>query len=379
MGAQMDVSIRKERPGTSLGVRLSLVQTLLAVVLVTVLQTAPPSAFGYTAYRVGFGANVRLRTGDIVHNGSPLGNGAEQVFDQGTLNTNLADFSQPVDVGLTPGVGGGGMLTASIDRNVAIIISLSRAERGACLGPQDFDLSFEVNSSLPGAFASSTPGGGAIQVARVEPVYRGSWGNRCPSTLFYGYRMDLELESALAAGDYQATVDMAISLNGGPPQIVQAPLEVQMPSVLLLYHRGQINVNLSASALAGAFGASSGCSGDFCMDLGTRTVSMSNGNRIVPVGVPDPGFNPLQTINLRGAIGVRGIGCAGGIYGTATYEIVTAVGGIQTASGNLSGIQNAPCGLTLRTGDLPIELDLTQLDSASGRASATIQVTVTGL
>jgi hypothetical protein len=375
----MDVSIRREKPDSSIGVRLSLVQTFLSVLFLALIQVVPSTAVGYTVHRVNFGANVRLRTGDIVHNGSPLGNNAEQVFDQGTLSAELTDFSQPVDVGITAGAGTSGTLTASIDRSMAIMIRLSRAERGACIGPQNFEITLDINSPSPGAIGSAAPGGGAIQVTRFEPIYRGGRGNRCPSNLFYGYQMDLELEGALADGAYQATADIAVSFNGEPPQIVQAPLEVRMPSVLLLYHRGQINVNLNASALAGAFGASSACSGDFCMDLGGRTVSLSNSNGIVPVGIAGPGFNPLQTINLRDAIGVRGIGCVGGIYGTATYEILSAVGGIQTDSGNLSGIQNAPCGMALRTGDLPIDLDLTQFDSASGRASATIQVTVTGL
>jgi len=375
----MDVSIRGEKPAGTVVVRLPLFQTILSICLLGLVQVAPPSAHGYTVQRINFGANVRLRTGDIVHNGTALGNGAEQVFDQGTLNAELTDFSEPVDVGITAGVGGGGMLTASIDRTVAITIRLSRAERQACVGPEDFDITLNINSPLPGAFASSTPGGGSIQVTGFEPVYRGGFGNRCPNSLFYGYRMDLELEGALADGNYQATADVEVTFNGGATEIIQAPLEIQMPSVLLLYHRGQINVNLNASALAGAFGASSACGDDYCMDLGSRTLTLSDTTGIVPVGISDPGFNPLQTINLRGAIGARGVGCAGGIYGTATYEIVTAVGGIQTASGIISGIQNSPCSMTLRTGDLPVDLDLTQLDSATGRASATIQITVTGL
>jgi hypothetical protein len=59
--------------------------------------------------------------------------------------------------------------------------------------------------------------------------------------------------------------------------------------------------------------------------------------------------------------------------------VLNPVGGILPGGGVLTGIQSQPCGLTMRTGDLPLSLDLTGLDPVTRRASATIQITVTGL
>ena len=88
-------------------------------------------------------------------------------------------------------------------------------------------------------------------------------------------------------------------------------------------------------------------------------------------------MNTLQTITLRNAVGARATGCSGNSYSDASYQIVAATGGIQSGSGTLTGLVGAPCGLDLRAGDLSFDLDLAQ--AAGSNASATIQVTVTGI
>ena len=154
-----------------------------------------------------------------------------------------------------------------------------------------------------------------------------------------------------------------------------------MPGMLLLDHHSRIEVSLNATALAGALGADRACSDGFCMDVGNRTIPVADlsGPVLLDVEAAAGPFDPVQTITLRDAVAVRATGCSGDIYDTATYQILNPVGGVQPRSGTIAGIQNAPCGLDLRSGDLSFDLDLSQVDTATGSASATIQITVTGL
>ncbi len=368
----MDVSNHREKPG-----RVS-----AAWLLLLFLSLLAGNDSGFTISNLGWGASVQLRPDDIAQDGVPLSAATEQVLDEGVLQTDLVDFSVPIDVNLA-GALSSSTLTTSINRTFAFMVRLSRAERNRCVQDADFDIDLSVVGPVRNSFAAAGPGGGTMRVVRFEPSYRGAWGSRCPSTLFYGYRLELSVADAVAAGTYEATAEISVDLPGpgGSSQSTQMQLEVQMPGMLLLYHHSQIDVNLDATALAGALGANRACSGGFCMDVGSRTVPVSDLsgpvllNVAADAGTPDP----VQTITLRDAVAVRATGCSGGIYDTASYQILNAVGGVQAGGGIINGIQNAPCGLDIRAGDLSFDLDLNQADAVTGSASATIQITVTGL
>jgi hypothetical protein len=368
----MDVSNHREKPG----------QTPVAWLLFLILSLLAANASGFTVSQLGWGASVQLTPDDIAQDGVPLSAATEQVLDEGMLQADLTDFSVPIDVNLG-GVLASSTLTASINRTFAFMVRLSRAERDRCVQDLDFDIDLNIVSPISGAFSASGIGLGTMRVVRFEPVYRGAWGRRCPSTLFYGYNLELSVADAVSAGAYEGTAEIAVELSGagGASQSIQVPLEVQMPGMLLLYHHSQIDVNLDATALAGALGANRACSGGFCMDVGSRSLAVADlsGPVLLNVAADAGTLDPIQTITLRDAVAVRATGCSGDIYDTATYQILNTIGGVQPRNGVINGIQNAPCGLDIRSGDLSFDLDLNQVDAVTGSASATIQITVTGL
>ena len=385
----MDVSNQEKKPGGTPAVGLlshsSFTRKLghgalwLLCALLPLLAN-PASAFTITS--PGWGASVQLSPTDIAQDGVPLSAAAEQVRDEGTLQADLTDFALPVDVNLT-GALSTATLTTRIERTYAFRIRLSRSERNRCLQDGDFDIDLSLSGPFGNAFAATGPGGGMLRLIRFEPVLRGRIGGRCPNNLFYGYRMELSVADAVASGNYEATAEITVDLAGpgGSTESIQIPLEVQMPGLLLLYHHSRIDVNLDATALAGVLGASRACSGGFCMDLGSRVMPVSSLAAPVALDVSASAgvVNPVQTITLRNAVAVRAAGCSGGIYDNAVYQVLNTVGGVQAANGVISGIQSAPCGLDLRSGDLSFDLDLSQVEAATGSASATIQITVTGL
>lgn len=380
----MDVSNHRKKPGHSPAVRLPSLKKIRACslwLLLLLSSLAASTAQGFTIFNVGWGATVQVRASDIAEDGVSFGPSSEQVFDEGTLQTSLSDFSLPVDANLSAALNNRTMSTL-IQRSFAFVVRLSRAEQNRCVGSEDLSIRMGIVGPVRDAFAATGPDGGTLRLLRFDPVYRGATGRRCPSNLFYGYTLELSVADAISAGTYEATAEIEVDLSGpgGGTQAVQVPLQVRMPGLLLLYHHSRINVDLAASALAGALGANRSCSSGFCMDLGNRVLPVSSLTGPINLNVSsDAGAAAaVQTITLSNAVGARAIGCSGNQYETATYQVL-GVGGIQDSSGVLSAIQNAACGMELRTGDLSFDLDLTQVDTVTGTASATIQITVTGL
>ncbi|HEY5644538.1 MAG TPA: hypothetical protein VIS76_01225 [Pseudomonadales bacterium] len=374
----MDVSIHNRRPGTGPGAGPSPFSSwcaLFALLGYALLGAAP--AHGYSVQRIGPNGTARLQPDDIFQAGTPLGRGTEQVFDQGFFQGELVDFGQPLDVNLSAALSGGA-LTARVSRRLAFEIRLTQAERDQCLTEADFDVSIRAVSPAD-SFASQS-GGGDLQVLDFAPVYRDRQGGNCPSHLFYGYELSLGLDGAMAEGIYGATIEFSVAqVGGGPVETLQSSVEVGMPGFLLLYHPSQIQIDLRATAIAGALGATTACGEDGCVDLGSRTVSVSAIGSPIAVGLDSAvgAVATLQTITLQNAVGARATGCATGTYQTATYEVLNGTGGIQPGFGPISGIQGVACGLDLSTGDLQFDLDLNQTMSAG--ATATIQITVTGI
>lgn len=389
----MDVSIQTKKPGhprattgpcrlTGLSYRTRLSTRSLGTLILLLFSLGACSAHGFTITNLGWGASVQLRPNDIAQDGAGLGSAAEQALGQGNLRTDLSDFSLPVDVNLA-GALGSGTLTTRVARTFAFMVRLSNAERNRCVGNEDFDIRLSITGPIRNAFRAIGPDGGTLRLLRFEPDYRGAWGSRCPATLFYGYTMELSVADAVSSGTYEATAAFEVNLPGpgGSTEVIQVPLQIQMPGLLLLYHHNRISINLTATALAGALGADRACNGGFCMDLGARVIPVSNLSAPIAADITaDAGaVVPVQTITLRNAVAVRATGCSNGTYDSATYQIRNAAGGIRNSSGTIGGIQSAACGMDLRMGDLSFDLDLSRTDATAGNASATFQITVTGL
>jgi len=375
----MDVSIQRTRPDAGHGAGLSyfsIVGALVVLISACVCLTSMP-AHGYSIQRVGSNGTIRLRPADLAQGGVSLGGGTEQVLPQGAFQGEITDFAQPLPVDL-PATLAGLSMTATIDRNQAFVIRLTNAERNQCLTEADFDVTIRAVSPLDG-FGSQS-GGGQLSVLSFAPVYRDRQGGNCPSHLFYGYQLLLGLDDAAAAGVYASTVEVQVAqTGGGPVESLQTSVAVDMPGVLLLYHPGQITVDIRATAVAGALGASSTCGPDGCLDLGSRTLDVTSLSAPIDIGVSGAtsALSTLQTVTFHDAVGARATGCTTGTFDTATFQVLNTSGGIQPGTGPITGIQGAPCTLDLTTGDLWFDLDLSQ--AASNGASATIQITVTGI
>ncbi|MEM8765993.1 MAG: hypothetical protein AAGE43_01010 [Pseudomonadota bacterium] len=372
----MDVSILNTAPG-ALRARRFLLSGLVAMSLIG-SALIPSVAAAFTLVRFSASATVDLNPDDIFQGGAALGPGSDQSFSQGTFPLELADFNQPLDLNL-PGPIAGNALSTRLFSNFAFALILNGQERSQCLGDGDFAITLETVSPASG-LASGQLNGGEIEVTGFDPIFRGALGRGCPQWLFYGFSIDLEMDNAVAAGSYSAVSEVIVErATGGALQSTQINLQVGMPSMTLLYHPDRVEIDLRATAIAALFGATRSCGSDGCLDLGRQVASVSNPNQPVVFDVAGavPAVTTRQTITLRNAVGARATGCPGNSYSDASYQIVATSGGIQAGSGSITGLVGAPCGLALRAGDLSFDLDLAE--AAGSNASATIQVTVTGI
>ena len=369
------MSILQVKPGV--GDDTGFLTFLLGLLIITSSLIAV-NAHGFTLFQFGGNRPVNVSRADILHGGSNLSNGAEQTYAQGTFSRSLSDLSQPLNIGLTGS--SPGSMSSRVNRRAFMAVSLSGAERAQCLQASDFDVSFRVVG--PVADTLSATSGGELRVTSFSSVLTRSFGGACPRALLYGYDLDLDVEGAVSAAGYQGTVEVAVELIGpGTTQTLSRSLTVNMPSVLVLYHPTQVNIDVLPAAIAGALGANSVCGSGYCMDGGNLSTTVVSLSPLVPVSFDIGASVPpvaIRTITLDDAVGVRATGCSGGVYDTASYQILNPSGGIQPGNGVIAGIQSSPCGLDLRTGDLAFDLDLNSIDAVSN-ASATIQITVVGL
>ena len=91
-------------PGAKRARRSSHSLLLAVIVCIALSWTAEASAF--SLIRAGSGASVQLDPNDILQGGATLGAGSDQSFGQGTFPVELTDFTQPLDMNLTGGLGG---------------------------------------------------------------------------------------------------------------------------------------------------------------------------------------------------------------------------------------------------------------------------------
>ncbi len=159
-------------------------------------------------------------------------------------------------------------------------------------------------------------------------------------------------------------------------------VNVDLPTVLIMYYYSDITLDLDQTALGGYMVGASGvaCGTDWCNDNGSAgsvTVSNISANTTVPVtGLASPDFeNTAMNIELQNIVGVRAIGCPNGTY-DATYD-VTGDAGITPETGTgVTNINTASCSAALTTGNLDFDLDLATITPGAMNVNATLAVTI---
>lgn len=156
-------------------------------------------------------------------------------------------------------------------------------------------------------------------------------------------------------------------------------VDINLPTVLVMYYYNTITLNLSQADLANYLAATAvPCAGDYCEDLGTATPvpgAITGGASTVPVAVSAaaPGTTTVN-FTLQDAVGVRALGCA--TY-TANYVSASAGPGVTITNGPVAGIDGQACSFTMTTGDLAFDLDLGAV-ADNTTVQAVFDVTVTG-
>lgn len=340
------------------------------------LGVISPDAEGFRLQRVGGPVNVTLSRQDIAQDGSTLGNGAEQTFALGNQNIDVTSFNQPLNIGVPGLVAGNVSATGAEDRFVRIL--LTPAERNRCLTHDDFEIDLSVDGSA-NTLTSATGGGGYVEVLDFQAVPL--IDRPCRPSLSFGYRIRLGLDEAVAANDYRGTLEVEARLRqGGGVSRITSPIAVDLPTLLLLYHPQRVQLNLQTPAFAPLLsGSVASCGSDLCTDLGS--IQLNTNSMIADAAIAPGATFTLgdQELLLRDIVAARALGCQGGIYGSATYQVTNTVGGIRAGNGQIDGIQGQSCGMDLRSGDVSVTLDLSDPANATSGAQADIQITVTGL
>ena len=159
-------------------------------------------------------------------------------------------------------------------------------------------------------------------------------------------------------------------------------VDVNIPTVLVMYHYSSMTLDIDQAALAGYLvgGTATPCAGDFCddqLDAGTIPVAPTGATTIVPVVVADnPTAATTTAFTLQDVVGVRAFGCA--TYDTTVADLSTDAG-VTVTSTTVAGIQGSACSFTMTRGDLSFSLDFDLLDATSPTATAIFDVTITGV
>jgi len=162
-------------------------------------------------------------------------------------------------------------------------------------------------------------------------------------------------------------------------------VDVNLPTVLVMYHYDTITLDLDQTALGGYLvgGTAAACAtgGDFCDDQGSPAainVTTIGATTSVTQAVTDSPVAATDTdITLVDVVGVRALGCTSYL---ASYDDGGSGNGVGITNGtSLSGIDSAGCSFLMTTGDLTFNLDFDALDAGATSVSAVFDVTVTGV
>jgi len=162
-------------------------------------------------------------------------------------------------------------------------------------------------------------------------------------------------------------------------------VDVNLPTVLVMYHYDTITLNLDQTALGGYLvgGTAGACTpaGDFCDDQGNPTainVTTIGGTTTVNSPINDiPLASTATDVTLVDVVGVRALGCTS--Y-SASYDGGASDNGVTIVNGSaVAGIDGQPCSFTMTSGDLSFNLDFDAVDGGTSTVSAIFDVTVTGV
>jgi len=162
-------------------------------------------------------------------------------------------------------------------------------------------------------------------------------------------------------------------------------VDVNLPTVLVMYYFGNVTLNIDEAGLATYLGAGgSDCTNGYCdaqPDPGPIDVLTLNATTNVPMPALNDPYTPggpgAVTFVLEDVVGVRALGCTAPY--SATYD-VSGDAGIATATGvSVANIDGSACSMTLLTGDLSFDLDFDALAAGATTVNATLDVTITGV
>ncbi|MCZ6659538.1 MAG: hypothetical protein O7C67_19810 [Gammaproteobacteria bacterium] len=332
-----------------------------------------PSAEGFQLTRLNANRAIRITRSELAQDGVTLRRRREQTFSSGLSTADLVSFTTPLEFsidGQAPV-----SMTASSNDDRFLRIRLNGAERAQCLTQADFQVDVAVGGPPTNTLTSAD--GGALQVFALDAVFDRARGRGCPRDLIYGYTLDLGVDDATSDDGYRGDIDITVTDSNGNVQVLATQIEVDMPSVLLLYHFAQIDINVLAAAMTELVAPAGG-------DLGTASVNLVS--MALPVdadiaSVAPPVSTLTPTVTLQNVVGARAIGCGGGIYAEASFDVSNTTGGILPSTGTINDIQGQPCNFNLVSGDVQVQLDLNAatFNGGTAQASAQIQVTITGL
>lgn len=158
-------------------------------------------------------------------------------------------------------------------------------------------------------------------------------------------------------------------------------VDVNMPTILVMYHYNTITLDLDQTALGTYLvgGTAVACGADFCDDQGNPAaipVPAITANTSVTQTVADPGLaNTTTEFTIVDPVGVRGMGCA--TYSVTVVDLSTDAGITVDTANSLSAIDGTACSFSLTTGDLVFDVDFGLVDADP--ASAIFDVTITGI
>ncbi len=371
---------RQKEPGVIVHTRLFCFLPLFVSVILAALSAAfSDSAYGFDVRLAGGPPFHRLARRDLMENGLPFTQGAEQSLARGNTTATLVDFADGIDLGIT--AGNVGEVSANAEDRRYLLIRLSRAEQRQCLDENDFFVTMAVTDPAPDVLASAS-GNGTLSVTQLNPVFDRSSGGRCPRELIYGHDLIVNVNDAIDSGEYVGSLEISAERIGtGQIETLTTSLTVRVPSILLMYYYTRVDIDVLPGALAGALGVpASACGSDWCVSLGNKTIptpTPSVANADIEADVPALVATP--EIVLRNAVAVRAIGCAGGVYTQASYA-VTSIQGVVPRVSDVAEILGQPCGMTIVPGNLSFSIDLNTvaIDPNTAEALADIVVTIAG-
>ena len=185
-------------------------------------------------------------------------------------------------------------------------------------------------------------------------------------------------KKALGAGLVSAA---AIASPSSYAAQANVTVDVNLPTILVMYHYNTITLALDQTALGNYLvgGTAVACGTDFCDDQGSPgaiTVSTISANESVTQAVVDPNLAATTTeFTVVDAVGVRALGCS--VYDVVVADASTDAGVTVNTTSSLAAIDGAGCSFALTTGDLVFDLAYDQI--AGDPVSAVFDVTITGI